>query len=532
MATFDYVITITDGTLTETLTASPWGIIGYIPNPPDPEAVDSLTDADTITEQMNLRVMDGSVSNNLDEIRGLQALFDQARKAQTDPSLARVYITFLQTTGGAQYRSEIVNGKIEWDDQTLSPTHWKRDVQLATLFFTRRYYWEATTAVAVPVSNGQGTDNTSGLSIFNPNPRRSAANAIAFVQATSKITDTGNGLAIFKTDDTIVVSGTLSNDGIYTVHLGNVAGEIVVHEALVNEAAGAGVVTIIGPKTNYVEIKAADVATVINAPVRLELTNATGANMTMLDLHIGTSRINSIANMVFMLEAEDGTGGAETESATCSGALYNAISWADDNIEVEIWTYTLTAAMLAASRGAYWLAIARLADDTVTAATKLRLNVKLSTTTIYEGPLITCEADKYMQVLGIIQLPPYLERITAPVALTLSLRGLQDGGGAIKLDFIHLIPVDSYRHLSQVGYAIPNGDQIYIDEIYQQGGIVRGITGASTEYNIWVKRGIPLKLQNNTLQRIYFAWNETGEIWNIDSKLTVKVYYRPRRLTL
>lgn len=64
-----------------------------------------------------------------------------------------------------------------------------------------------------------------------------AAATIAFVAATKKITDTANGLATFKTADTIVVRGSASNDGVYTVALGNVAGEIVVNEALVNEAA-------------------------------------------------------------------------------------------------------------------------------------------------------------------------------------------------------------------------------------------------------------------------------------------------------
>jgi hypothetical protein len=334
------------------------------------------------------------------------------------------------------------------------------------------------------------------------------------------------------------VSGSVNNNGAFTVATGNVAGEIVTTEALTEEAAGPGTtVTIVGPRTNYVQIAAADVATVVNAPIRLELTNANGAAVTFEDIHIGTSRINSLANMVFALEGEDGAKGADadsisdTASGTCSGGYYTLIAWTGVT-EGELWTHPLTAAMLAASRGAYWLAIARIADDSLTAATKLRLNVKLSTTTIYEGPLVTCKADTYMQVLGIIQLPPYLERITAPIALTLALRGVNAAGISIKLDYIQLMPVDSYRHLSQVGYAIPNGDSIYVDELYEKSGIVRGISGAATEYNVWVKRGVPLKVQNNTLQRIYFAFDEAGEIWNIGTKLTAKAYYRPRRLAL
>jgi len=56
-----------------------------------------------------------------------------------------------------------------------------------------------------------------------------------------KILDSANGLAIFKTNDIIVVSGSASNNGVYTVATGNVAAEIVTTEALVDEAAGASV---------------------------------------------------------------------------------------------------------------------------------------------------------------------------------------------------------------------------------------------------------------------------------------------------
>jgi len=66
-----------------------------------------------------------------------------------------------------------------------------------------------------------------------------AAATIAFVAATKKITDSANLLAQIKTGDTIVIFGSASNDGIYTVATGNVAGEIVTTEALADEAAGA-----------------------------------------------------------------------------------------------------------------------------------------------------------------------------------------------------------------------------------------------------------------------------------------------------
>jgi len=67
------------------------------------------------------------------------------------------------------------------------------------------------------------------------------ASTIAFVAATKKITDGANGLAIFKTGDTIAITGTASNNGLYTVVQGSAAGEIVVSQSLKDEAVGPSV---------------------------------------------------------------------------------------------------------------------------------------------------------------------------------------------------------------------------------------------------------------------------------------------------
>ncbi len=61
--------------------------------------------------------------------------------------------------------------------------------------------------------------------------------SMAFNSATKTITDAANGLGKFTSGMRIRVSGTVSNDGIYTVTTGGTAGTIVVTESLVTEAA-------------------------------------------------------------------------------------------------------------------------------------------------------------------------------------------------------------------------------------------------------------------------------------------------------
>jgi len=53
------------------------------------------------------------------------------------------------------------------------------------------------------------------------------AATIAFAATTpGTITDSGNDLAMFKTGDVLIVTGSTSNDGTYNISTGNVAGTI------------------------------------------------------------------------------------------------------------------------------------------------------------------------------------------------------------------------------------------------------------------------------------------------------------------
>ena len=65
---------------------------------------------------------------------------------------------------------------------------------------------------------------------------------IAFAATTpGTITQVGAGLAMFKTGEVIVITGSASNDGVYEVSTGNVAGTIRTTEATLLEAVGATV---------------------------------------------------------------------------------------------------------------------------------------------------------------------------------------------------------------------------------------------------------------------------------------------------
>lgn len=68
--------------------------------------------------------------------------------------------------------------------------------------------------------------------------RTYTAATLSFTAASKTITDTAFGLRRFQSENAILISGSTSNDGHYTIATGGVAGTLIVNETLVDEAAG------------------------------------------------------------------------------------------------------------------------------------------------------------------------------------------------------------------------------------------------------------------------------------------------------
>ncbi len=68
------------------------------------------------------------------------------------------------------------------------------------------------------------------------------AATISFDAATKECRDSANGMAVFKTNDVVVITGSASNNGTFTVTTGNVAAKFTCSGAVfVDEAAGANI---------------------------------------------------------------------------------------------------------------------------------------------------------------------------------------------------------------------------------------------------------------------------------------------------
>lgn len=462
------------------------------------------------------------------EIENLELAFERAREYQASRLGNQVYLNFTPDGYADIYRSEVLDGVVELDEDALD-WEWVNQKIEISLVITRQPWWEGR-ETQLPLTNRYGAANITGLKMFNPAKRRFST-TIAFVAASHKITDSGNGLADFLTGDTIYVEGSASNDGTYTVTTGGVAGEIVVAQALVNEGAGPAV-AVIGHKCNYVEIAGTDVDGSLPGPVKLELTQKTAGGVGYRNIYVGHSWKHNPASLNHILEGEDGTGGASAGSTVSSGGEHQVLTWAT-SAETKLVEWTIPASQLTKMKSDYFRALAIFStepDDDVW----LRVKVLLSLTVVYEGPLIKCNNISHLIDLGAVQLPPAMEGVTDPCDLTLALYGKKTGGDTIYLDFFHLLPMDSYRLLQQIGYQIGADDTLVIDETVTPGGRVYGQDSSGlNRYAIWVRKGSPaLMVQPGYTQRFYVLGDESLGQFTIGNEWSVKAYYRPRRQTL
>ena len=101
-------------------------------------------------------------------------------------------------------------------------------------------YYEVGVAKSYTINTTGAQSGTTNVDLAH---YAGGAGAIAFNNSTKKITDSGNGLAIFKTND-VILTDSAANPGPFTVTTGNVAGEIVCTGATFTDETPAGAVTI------------------------------------------------------------------------------------------------------------------------------------------------------------------------------------------------------------------------------------------------------------------------------------------------
>lgn len=273
---------------------------------------------------------------------------------------------------------------------------------------------------------------------------------------------------------------------------------------------------------NWVQIAVDQVKGTLPTPVRLTLTNVSGAAQGYRDIYLAVNAFADPANFVHMIEGEAAapTYGTSSSDANSSNGAYLARTWSGT---AEI-LWTIPSATVQDGGGRFFRLLARFAS--VGGAFYVRpvlrdVNGLIDLYTSCDEIYVTSATP--LADLGEIPLPP-VSGDTSWAALTLVLKLRATASTTIGLDFIQLTPTDSFCHLVQRGYDIANNGTITIDgsgEMVHAGGVT-----------IYTPIGFPLFLFHGRLQRLLILENEGVAAPAIANSFSVRAYVRPRRLTV
>jgi hypothetical protein len=291
-----------------------------------------------------------------------------------------------------------------------------------------------------------------------------------------------------------------------------------------------GVGTPPNDRVNYVDVKAADVDGELPAATRLELTRDYTSADDFTIFYIGQN-VHDPANHAWTYEGEDATGGTPTVDANSSGGDYNLVSVATGPSFQDLLTWTVAAADVDDALGGMMKFIILFSDALMADPNKIwwKLHLEVAGYTVYETGRIKFNslAGGTHRVVGTFNFPPWLRGETGNEAIDIVLEGQQETGGAVtsKIDVLYMIPADGWREI----YS--NDDLLDTERMVDDGieGFLYIDDGSGTgKRSACVGYGNPIMVEPGKLQRLYFMCEPS----EIDRKHTVKLHYRPRRLTV
>lgn len=282
---------------------------------------------------------------------------------------------------------------------------------------------------------------------------------------------------------------------------------------------------------NWVSIAGASVGGVLPAACRVRIYNSYNSVTRAYTYIIGHNAWAAPASLNPVLEAEDAYAhqGTVTAGSSYSGGYYVGMSWAGTTYVAAV-QWTLSTAMLATFAGGWfraWLRTTVPISGNNHAYLAVKYPAETLLTTVAETPPVLLDEDADFHNLGILQIPPWLKGETSQAAVNLVLYLRNDAGSAnYNVDYLALVPTDSYRVLYPRGYGSAFTTEVVDDGmsgvIYTTGWAGGGKTGH------YLGRGMPVQLWPGRTQKLYFY--ETAAL--IERTMIVYVNYRQRRLTL
>ncbi len=129
---------------------------GFYPETPDDQA-------ETISDQFTVLVEGSSASDLRDKIAAVSLMIEHARRHKDDAAAAWLYFSVDNTD--TEGMTKLTNGLVLYDKSLVK--EWGRNKVRLTVVLEHKPWWDSHNEVQVPLTNGNGTRNTSGLTIYN-----------------------------------------------------------------------------------------------------------------------------------------------------------------------------------------------------------------------------------------------------------------------------------------------------------------------------------------------------------------------------
>jgi hypothetical protein len=282
---------------------------------------------------------------------------------------------------------------------------------------------------------------------------------------------------------------------------------------------------------NYVDIGNGVIVGDMPAPCRIELVNSTNVAERSYTYWIGQNIWSNPTSFSHILEAEAATGSTTVTESSCSGGAYKNCTWSDEG-EAVLLSWTLSSALLQAVAGNYVRVLCRFSTPPIFNNVFFKLRIKFNLSPIWQSPEMQILAERELQELASMQLPPLLMASPSVHPLTLELIARQSSSGAHsnQIDYLQLTPLDGWRVLEPKGYGLAYNARLADDgmtkELWTDGWASGGRSGHYLGY------GEPVRLWPRRVQRLYILHDTDVDRATITRTTTVRIYYRPRRSTL
>lgn len=287
-----------------------------------------------------------------------------------------------------------------------------------------------------------------------------------------------------------------------------------------------------GSVSNYVDIPAGEVYGALPAPARIELRNTNTTSRSYSNIYVGCEALRTPTHFCNILQGEDamagGDGAAVTGYSGNSGSAVYALTLSD--LARIKWQWTADA--MAQAVGQTYHVFARFNWYTFVPNNNIYLTPQLNELSgaadmnPYGIEMVLPQPQQTLVNVGSVSFGD----LESPASMALAFYMRSAASVLVEIDFIQPLPADNFRHLQYFGFGLAV-DGVIVDDGMANLTYVR--TSDNQQLPVVAGWGRPIMLWPDTGygHRLYVMQEQNSQM-PINDRFAVRVYYRPRRLTI